>query len=117
MALIDYAKPFTKSYGKNGRTHQLKVSRLLSEKEKALHRHLMKLRNTFLAHSDLNEKDAKVYLGALGNEPLPLIVSNTDPSLPKFADVRRLIERTLDILYRELPAYLERFKGQEFNPN
>jgi len=100
MALIDYAKPFTKSYGKNGRAHQLKVSQLLSDKEKALHRDLMKLRNTFLAHSDLNERDAKVYLGSVGNEPLPLIVSNTDPLLPKLADVRQLIKELLIFFMR-----------------
>jgi len=110
MALIDYAKPFTKSYGKDGRTHQLRVPSLLLDEEKSLHHDLMKLRNKFLAHSDLNEKDAKVYVGRIGNEPLPLIVSNTDPLMPKPAHVRQLIERALDILYQELPIYFQRFK-------
>ena len=65
VALIDYAKPFTKSFGKNGRIHNRSVPGQLSEKEKALHRELMKLRNTFLAHSDPNEKMPRYMLASL----------------------------------------------------
>jgi hypothetical protein len=113
MALIDYAKPYKESRGANKRSHRLASPSSLSDSEMALHRQLLSLRDQFLAHSDLSLKEAKVYVGEVAGQPLPLIISNTDPVLPKLATVKQLIERVLDGLYRELPVYEQRFKSDE----
>jgi len=110
MALIAYARPFKESYGANKRRHRMKFPPGLSESDKKLHQELIRLRDQFLAHSDLLPKDAKVYVGEVSGQPLPLIVSNTDPQLPKPEVVRQLIERLLDYQYSQLSWYQQQFK-------
>jgi hypothetical protein len=100
-ALIDYAKPFKESRGKEIRSHFTKFPSEFSDTDKQLHDRIITLRDQFLAHSDITIKDAKVYRGKIRDRVLPLIISNTDPPLPEFDEVRRLIERLLDYLYQK----------------
>jgi hypothetical protein len=110
MALIAYARPFKESYGVDKRRHRLSLPPGLSASDQKLHQELIRLRDQFLAHSDLSPKDAKVYVGEVSGRPLPLIVSNTDPQLPKPEAVRLLIERLLDYQYNRLSWYQQQFK-------
>lgn len=110
MALIAYARPFKESYGANNRRHRMTLPPGLSVSDKKLHRELITLRDKFLAHSDLSPKDAKVYVGEVSGQPLPLIISNTDPQLPKPEIVRELIERLLNYQYSRLSWYQQQFK-------
>ncbi|HUS09716.1 MAG TPA: hypothetical protein VMZ30_04545 [Pyrinomonadaceae bacterium] len=110
MALIDYAKPYKESRGANRRSHRLRFPASLSNTDEALHHKLLKLRDEFLAHSDLTIKDAKVHVVKVAGQVLPLISSNTDPELPKAKIVRELVERTLLALDKEHPGYLKQFE-------
>ena len=109
MALVEYAKPFRKSRGANNRRHVLPTP-ALDELELQLHDRLLALRDTVLAHSDLTVKDANVYVGEIAGQPLPLIISNTEPVLPSVAVVKIHIERVLDALYAQLPMYEQQYK-------
>ena len=102
MALIEYAKPYKLSQGVHKKIHKLPIPDL-SEEDKLLHARIIVLRDTVLAHSDIRVKDAKVYVGKIGDRALPLIVSNTFTLFPSLADVRGLVERSLDRLYEEFP--------------
>lgn len=104
MALIEYAKPYKSSRGVHKRKHVLPIPDL-SEEDKLLHERIINLRDTVLAHSDISVKDAKVYVGIIGDRPLPFIVSNKLPLSPSFAEVRGLVERSLDRLYEDLPEW------------
>lgn len=97
MALIEYSKPFKVSRGVTKR-HRLSLPSL-SEDQAVLHDRILKLRDTFLAHSDLVEKDAKIYQGKEMGLPLPVIISNTSPLLPDKQEVKALVEFLLDNLY------------------
>jgi hypothetical protein len=110
MALIEYAKPFRKSRGTNNRRHVLAIPPL-HESDQQLHARLLDLRDTVLAHSDLSVKDAKVYVGEVAGQPLPLIISNTEPALPSIDVVKKHIERMLDALDAQLPAYEQQYKS------
>jgi hypothetical protein len=99
-ALIDYAKPFKASRGKEKHSYFTQFPSEFSDSDKILHEQIIDLRDQFLAHSDLSIKDAKVYKGEFGDRVLPLIISNTDPLLPEPDAVRLLIERLLDYLYQ-----------------
>lgn len=109
MALIEYAKPFRKSRGINNRRHVLSLP-TLPDADKQLHATLLDLRDTVLAHSDLTVKGAKVYVAHVSGHAIPMIVSNTRPSLPDTAVVRVHIERVLDELYRQLPSYESQYR-------
>ena len=104
MALVEYAKPFKTSYGAGRRRLNLSIPRL-QEGDLQLHSHLLALRDQTLAHSDLSLMEAKVYIHELAGKPFPLIISNTEPQLPEIAKVQGLIERVLDSLYSQIPAY------------
>lgn len=97
MALIEYSKPFKASKGITKR-HRLSLPSL-SVDQTVLHERILKLRDTFLAHSDLIEKDAKIYQGKEMGLPLPVIISNTSPLLPDKGEVKALVEFLLDDLY------------------
>ncbi|WP_158704627.1 hypothetical protein [Ectopseudomonas mendocina] len=102
MAIIEYAKPYKESRGTKKWRYILPLQNL-TETDRLLHDRLLSLRDTFLAHSDITIKDAKVFVGSISENPLPLIISNTEPEMPQPHDVRALIELTLKHLYDELP--------------
>ena len=64
-ALIDYAKPFKQSRGKEKRSYLTDFPSEFSDSDKTLHKQIIDLRDQFLAHSDLSIKDAKVYKGKI----------------------------------------------------
>lgn len=103
MAFIEYAKPFRKSWGVHVKSHTLPPPEI-SPEFKALHDRIMNLRDKVLAHSDIADKDAKLYFGNVEGKPLPLIASDTQVVLPPLKEFRRLIELSLDELYSQLPA-------------
>ena len=109
MAIVEYAKPFRKSHGVNGRRLSIVIPPLPDAKAK-LHDRLLSLRDQALAHSDLSIKEAKVYVDAISGQPFPLIMSNADPSLPSPAAVRALVESVLDALYARIPDFNEMFR-------
>lgn len=111
MALIEYAKPYKRSIGVHRRNYVLPVP-ALSEDDQRLHKRIIELRDAVLAHSDIGVKDAKVYVGKIGDQAFPIIISNTSPILPSLADIRGLVERSLDKLYEQLPAWEIRFNEQ-----
>lgn len=110
MALIEYAKPFRMSRGANNRRHVLPAP-ALPDAGLQLHARLLDLRDTVLAHSDLSVKDAKVYVGEIACQPLPFIISNTEPAFPSVAVVKPHVERVLDALYAQLPIYEQQYKN------
>ena len=103
MALIEYAKPFKQSRGVHKRSHTMPLPQGDPGFED-LHERLIGLRDQVLAHADLAGKDAKVYIGAVNGQPIPLIISNTAQQLPTLTTVRRHIETLLDLLYAQIPA-------------
>ena len=112
-ALVAYARPYTASDGihqnrkkKNAYKYETPPQGIAGE-ELALHDEILLLRHKILAHSDLNVKDAKIYLSHQGDGAKACIASNIPPSLPDPSAVINLIEHTLDLLYEE------RTKGQE----
>lgn len=110
MALIEYAKPYKSSRGVHKRNHILPIPDMSGE-DKLLHECIIDLRDKVLAHSDISVKNAKVYVGKIGDRALPLIVSNAFPLFPSLADVRGLVERSLDRLYEDLPELEARFNA------
>lgn len=112
MALIEYSKPYKHSRGVHSKKYITQLPEL-SEEDKWLHSHIIELRDKVLAHSDIGFKEAKIYFGNVGNNVFPLIIStNIDPQFPNLADIRGLIERTLDKLYEQLPVWEKRFNAQ-----
>lgn len=96
MALIEYCKPFKRSKGISKHPLILKKRPPLPDAMVKLHEQVIDLRDTFLAHSDINRLDPKIHYENLA---LPLIVKNTDPNMPSVKDMRMLIEHVLDYLY------------------
>jgi hypothetical protein len=115
MAIVEYAKPFKKSFGAptptqpKGRKHALKFPSLSAD-DIRLHKTLLELRDQVLAHSDLSQKDAKVYVGTTSGRAIPVIISETAPELPDPETVRLLVERVLDALYAQLSMYERQFQ-------
>lgn len=111
MALVEYSKPYKKSVGLQVKRHVLPLPALSAEDRK-LHERIVQLRDTVLAHSDLNAKDARLYIGSVRGKPFPMVVSDAPPSLPTASDVRGLIERSLDELYKQAAAWEAQLCGQ-----
>jgi len=109
FALIEYAKPHTRSDGicKRGKHgYRLPQPKLPSE-DIALHKQILDLRNHVLAHSDLTLKDAILSVRRFNGRPHAVIGGNIPPSLPDIDAVIGLIERTLDTMYDEKSKLLE----------
>jgi len=98
FALIEYAKPYTRSDGIHGR-HKLPPPEL--PELLALHQQLLDLRDQVLAHSDLTVKQAQLHLHSFHGKPYYIVSSNLPESLPTREAVITLIERTLDHMYVE----------------
>ena len=105
FALIEYAKPYTRSDGDHGR--HILTPPPLSPELLALHRQILSLRHTVLAHSDLTLKQAELHVHSFAGKPYHIIASNFAESLPSREDVITLIERTLDQMYVESDRRLQ----------
>ncbi len=66
FALIEYAKPYTRSDGihKRGRNGYVLPRPKLSAKLLTLHKQILVLRRKVLAHTDLTLKEAQVYIAS-----------------------------------------------------
>ena len=103
FALIEYAKPYTRSYGvfRCKRDGYILPSPNVAADLLTLHRQILDLRNTFLAHTDLTIKEAAVCVALIHGHKHVTVGCNIDPALPAIEDVISLIERTLDLMYVE----------------
>ena len=103
FALIEYAKPYTRSDGKHrhGRNSYKLPAPNLSQDLLTLHQNILDLRDTFLAHNDLTLKEAKLFVTRHEAHPCVGVLSNSDPSLPDREVIIKLIESTLDQMYVE----------------
>ena len=105
-ALVAYARPYTRSDGKHkkGREAYLFPTPQLTTEELALHKQILDLRHQVLAHSDLNIKQASVYVGHIAGQVKAIVASNSLPLFSGIDVVINLIERTLDSLYAQRAA-------------
>jgi hypothetical protein len=96
FALVEYAKPYTRSDGYHGR-RKLPPPEL--PESLALHEQILDLRNQVLAHSDLTVKQAQLCLHSFQGKPHYIVSSNVAHSFPSRKAVMRLIEQTLEQMY------------------
>ena len=109
FALIEYAKPYKRSYGTDKRKrdpHKLPQP-ILPPKDIELHQQILDLRDQVLAHSDLTWKEAVLSARRFNGRPHAVIGGNSPLSLPDIDAVIGLIERTLDIMHVEKSKLLE----------
>lgn len=109
FALIEYAKPYTRSDGIHAR-HKLPPPEL--PELLALHEQILDLRDQVLAHSDLTVKQAQLHLHSFNGKPYYIVASNIDPPLPDPEAVIRLIEQTLNQMYVERDQRLQSLHGK-----
>jgi hypothetical protein len=105
FALIEYAKPYTRSDGKH-KKHIL-IPPKLPAKLLSLHTRIMGLRHQVLAHSDLTLKEARLHVHSYAGKPYHIIASNLPEALPDREEVITLIEQTLDQMYVESDRRLQ----------
>lgn len=104
FAIIEYAKPYTISFGTDRRRYKFD-HRYVPSGHDDLHKRLIDTRNQILAHSDLTVMDAKLHVAnsALGQSAL--IAQNIihgAMELTNIDSVIDLIEKTLDPMYVEV---------------
>ncbi|TXI40976.1 MAG: hypothetical protein E6Q59_02830 [Nitrosomonas sp.] len=104
MALIEYCKPFKKSYGSNNKRHSL-CEPALPEPLLQLHKDIINLRDQVLAHSDINILETSIYRSEKNISSLPIIVSKLYRNWPSPTQIRALIEAVLDQLYDSQKHY------------
>lgn len=99
MALIEYSKPFKCSFGEGERRHRLR-DLPVTDADLSLHKYILNLRDSYLAHSDIRAKDAKLHYfeDAAGSAYPPMITANIDPAPPTMAAAQGLVERMIDIV-------------------
>ncbi|MBL9186867.1 MAG: hypothetical protein JNK23_05270 [Opitutaceae bacterium] len=105
FALIQYARPYTRSDGIHGR-RKLTVPQL-SPHLAAIHNQILDLRDQVLAHSDLTIMQAYLHLHSYAGKPYYTIASNLAEALPSRDAVIALIECTLDQMYVERDRRLQ----------
>ncbi len=96
FALVEYAKPYTRSEGVHGRR---KLAPPQLPELLALHEQILDLRNQVLAHPDLTVKQAQLHLHSFDGKPNYIVSSNVGHSFPSRKGVITLIERTLEQMY------------------
>jgi hypothetical protein len=102
FAVIEYAKPYTISFGVTGR-HKLD-DRYVPSAHRDLHKRLIDTRNQILAHSDLTVMEAKLHVANISVGQRAFIVQNVihgAMELTNIDSIIDLIEQTL------LPMYIE----------
>ena len=103
FAIIEYAKPYTISFGNAGR-YKLD-DRGVPSVHYDLHKRLIDTRNQILAHSDLTVMDAKLHVANTSLGQYALIAQNVihgAMELTNIDSVIDLIEKTLDSMYVEI---------------
>lgn len=97
ITVVEYCKPFKKSYGEGIGSHSLPVPKF-EQNMQELHDTLITLRDSALVHSDLRQIDGQVVYGS-GHEPF--IVKNTLPQFLSPTEIKEIIEFVLDDLYEK----------------
>ena len=102
FAIIEYAKPYTISFGVVGR-HKLD-DKYVPSAHQDLHKRLIDTRNQILAHSDLTVRDAKLHVADTSIGQRAFIAQNVihgAMQLTNIDSIIDLIEQTLDPMYVE----------------
>ncbi len=102
FALIEYSKPYTTSFGKIRRKRNGLGEQYLPVEHRDLHYQILRARDTFLAHSDLTIRDARLYVyeNPWGKETgISSNIINAAMEYSRIDDIRDLIEKTLTNLY------------------
>ena len=102
FAIIEYAKPYTISFGIAGR-HKLNDS-YVPTAHRDLHQRLIDTRNQILAHADLTVMDAKLHVANTSIGQRAFIAQNVihgAMELKNIDSIIDLIEQTLDPMYVE----------------
>jgi len=108
FALIEYSKPYTKSYGKH-KPHILDNSYVPVD-FKALHETILISRKKIHAHFDLGLLEAKLYFHEIQGQRFYGIVQNQITGLeelPKINEIIKLVEGTLENMYEKENKLLE----------
>ena len=103
FALIEYSKPYRVSRGVIQNAHKLHEEYIPSQ-YLVLHQRILAMRDQFHAHTDLNIRDAKVYINNTVNGKIINIGQNVIYGTEEFSNIDAiidLIEQTLDIMYKE----------------
>ncbi|SDX33164.1 hypothetical protein [Nitrosomonas oligotropha] len=109
MALIEYCKPFKKSYGSNNKRYSL-YEPALPEPLLQLHKDIINLRDQALAHPDINILETSIYRSEKNISSLPIIVSKLYINWPSPTQIRALIEAVLDQLYDSQKHYESHYR-------
>lgn len=109
MAVVEYCKPFTKSWISKNEWCKLPLPDVPDE-SRLLHDRLLDLRNQVMAHSDLNILDAKICYDKTAEFPIPLISKNILGNFPSVTEIKSQVETVLDALYQQETKYEPLFK-------
>ncbi len=104
FALIEYSKPYKISYGKVKNKHLGLDDKYIPIEHVALHKRILTLRDTFLAHSDLTIKDAQLYVTNNSWGKSASIVQNVINAAVEYSkidEILDLIEKTLMKMYEK----------------
>lgn len=109
FALVEYSKPYKDSLGvvlnSKGKPHRYKLNdQHVPPDHRDLHQEILARRDKLHAHSDLTVRDAKLYVAQTSSGKIAQIGENLiygTEELGRLDDIIRLIEGTLDNLYRE----------------
>ena len=100
-ALIDYAKPFKRSNGFDGRSNRLPLPDGLSQEQLALHDRIIAIRDQVFAHDDLPAQGAAVHVSQTVDSTSAVILY----VVPEFIQTPDLIELT-DVMIGRLLSNL-----------
>lgn len=109
FALIEYSKPYRTSFGVSSNAKGKALQHKLDDSHVPtayidLHNRLLTARDKIHAHSDLNVREAKLYVAKLPHGTQALIVQNVIHGAQELANIDliiELIEQTLVKLYAE----------------
>jgi len=104
FALIEYAKPFTKSRDSIKSTHILGAN-YIPKKYRSLHDEILSARHQLHAHSDITLEEARVYVtNTFYGKHVSVsknVIYDTE-MISKIDDIIDLIEQSLDSMYEEV---------------
>lgn len=104
FALIAYARPYKTSYGKVEHKYSGLAEEYVPNEYTTLHNQIVTARDTFLAHSDLTIKEAKLYVSEhpWGRETMiSQNIINAAAEYSKIDEIIDLIEKTLTRMYEK----------------
>jgi hypothetical protein len=103
FALVEYATPYSTSYGAGKKRHKLNESYVPVEFLE-LHQRILDARNSIHAHADMTVMDAKLYVTETRGMPSAIISGNHIHGLEEIGNIEQiilLIEGTLRNMYAD----------------